>query len=146
MSSLKAFEAEWLERAGRDLRPADRPRDRARGPVVAGCRRGHGGPPGAGELTSTGFCLAAPGKEYLVYLPAQEGRLRRVARSVFAGLVSERAELDLAGTKGSFDVEWIDVERGMIMPGAPVTGGERIVLRAPFAGDAMVHLTARQKP
>ena len=97
-----------------------------------------------GELSSTGICLGAPGKEYLVYLPAPLGRLRRLARSILASVVSERAELDLAGITGAFDLEWIDVERGRIIPGAPVTGGDRIVLRAPFAGDAMVHLTAHQ--
>lgn len=92
------------------------------------------------ELASTRFCLAAPDKEYLVYLPAQDGRLRKFIGLVLKGIVGERAEVDLSAARGALDVEWVDVERGIIFAGDRVTGGRRLEFRAPFAGDAVLHL------
>jgi len=93
-----------------------------------------------GELASTGYCLAALGKEYLIYLPSQGGRLRRVISWVRKGFVGESVEADLSAAQGALDVEWVDVERGLILPGDPVTGGRRLEFRAPFAGDAVLHV------
>jgi hypothetical protein len=97
-----------------------------------------------GELASTGYCLAAPGKEYLVYLPSQDGRLRHLIGSILKGLAGEHVEVDLSPTQGTLDVEWIDVERGQIFPGDPVRGGQRLGFHAPFAGDAVLHVKARE--
>jgi hypothetical protein len=91
------------------------------------------------ELASTGYCLAAPGKEYLVYLP-QPGRLRRFVRWLVKGHLGEGVEVDLSAAPGALDVEWVDVERGLLVPGNPVKGGRRLEFRAPFAGAALLHL------
>jgi hypothetical protein len=93
-----------------------------------------------GQLASTGYCLAAPGKEYLAYLPFQGGRRRRLIGSIWKELVTGNIELDLSASLGTFSVEWVDVERGLIIPGAPISGGRRIELSAPFVGDALLHL------
>jgi Family of unknown function (DUF6298) len=93
-----------------------------------------------GQLASTGYCLAAPGKEYLAYLPFQGDRRRRLIGSIWKGLVAGNIELDLSASLGTFSVEWIDVERGLIIPRPPVSGGRRIELSAPFVGDAVLHL------
>ncbi|MCC6391206.1 MAG: hypothetical protein IT167_11440 [Bryobacterales bacterium] len=78
------------------------------------------------ELASSRYCLANPGKEYLVYLP--EG-----------GEVS----LDLAAAAGELEVEWFNPRTSAVIKGAGVRGGARRSLRAPFGGDAVLHLAAK---
>jgi hypothetical protein len=97
-----------------------------------------------GELTSTGYCLAASGKEYLIYLPSEHGWLRTLIGSILNGLAGEQVEVDLSTVQGTFDVEWIDVGQGQIFSGDPVKGGQRLEFQAPFAGDAVLHVKARE--
>jgi hypothetical protein len=75
------------------------------------------------ELASTGFCLADPGKEYLVYLP--EG-----------GAVT----VDLSAVSGSIAVEWFNPRSGATMQGQTTSGGRKCSFRAPFEGDAVLYL------
>jgi hypothetical protein len=96
-----------------------------------------------GELASSGYCLAAPGKEYLIYVPSNGGWLGRLMRSILRDSNRERVVADLSATPGALDVEWVDVERGEIIAGEPVRGGRSFEFRAPFSGDAVLHLTAR---
>jgi hypothetical protein len=79
-----------------------------------------------GELASTGFCLADPGQEYLVYLP--EG-----------GEVT----VDLSAASGQLSAEWIHPTEGTVIRAEPTAGGGRRTLTAPFPGDAVVHLGSR---
>jgi hypothetical protein len=74
-------------------------------------------------LASTGFCLADPGKEYLVYLP--EG-----------GSVA----VDLSASVGSLQVEWIHPVEGTITPGGTTSGGDRREFTVPFSGDAVLYI------
>ena len=60
------------------------------------------------ELASTGYCLANPGKEYLVYLP--EGG---------------DVKVDLSA-KGKFSVEWMHPITGKIVPGGNLDGGNGV--------------------
>jgi len=76
-----------------------------------------------GELASTGFCLAEPGKEYLVYLP--EG-----------GEVT----VDLSGASGSIAVEWFDPRSGDTTQGHITSGGQKHSFQPPFDGDAVLYL------
>lgn len=75
-----------------------------------------------GDLSSTGYCLAAPGKEYVVYQP-DSGPFR----------------VDLAGD-GTFAVEWINAETGDVTPGKPVKAPAETPFEPPFTGDAVLHL------
>jgi hypothetical protein len=75
------------------------------------------------ELASTGFCLADPGKEYLVYLP--EG-----------GAVT----VDLSAAAGKLNTEWLDPSSGAPTRVEPTEGGHRQTLKAPFSGDAVLYL------
>ena len=61
-----------------------------------------------GELASTGFCLAEPGKEYLVYLP--EG-----------GEVT----VDLSAVSGAMAVEWFHPRSGDTTQGQSTSGGRK---------------------
>lgn len=79
-----------------------------------------------GDLATTGYCLAAPGKEYLVYQPA-----------------SGAFDVTLEGPKDvAFAVEWLDPKTGKAVAGKPVSGGAT-TFTPPFAGDAIVYLKAR---
>ena len=76
------------------------------------------------DLASTGYCLANPGLEYLVYLP--EG-----------GNVT----LNLRDGSGSFAVEWFLPQVNRTLPGAhPLEGGGYVVTAPPYTGDAVLYL------
>lgn len=76
-----------------------------------------------GSLSSTGYCLANPGKEYLVYAP-QGGEIK----------------LDISAAKGRFEVEWFDPKTGKIVDGGTVEGGQSRIFKAPFPGDAVLYI------
>jgi hypothetical protein len=72
-----------------------------------------------GDLASSKFCLANPGKEYLVYTPGGE------------------VTLDLTGATGDFVVEWVQdgaYERTL------VRGGAKVALKPRFGGDAVAEV------
>ena len=75
------------------------------------------------ELASTGFCLANPGREYLVYLPD-----------------GAAATVDLSGVSASLTVEWLDPRSGNTVRGESTSGGRQTLFKAPFDGDAVLYL------
>ena len=75
------------------------------------------------KLSSTKYCLAAPGREYLVFLPG-----------------GGRAEVDLSAAKGPLAVEWFEPAAGKTVKVAAIEGGGKRALAAPFKGDAVVYL------
>ena len=77
------------------------------------------------ELASTQYCLAKPGSEYVVFQPGGRGEFT----------------VNLSDGKGSFSVEWFDVNAGKTVPGKPVEGGNRRIFVTPFPGPAVLHLT-----
>jgi hypothetical protein len=79
-----------------------------------------------GDLASSGYCLANPGREYLVYLPT-------------GGDVT----VDLTAATGELAVEWMHPVEGAITPSGTVAGGAKRALKAPFGGDAVLYLRAR---
>ncbi len=82
------------------------------------------------ELASTGYCLAGRGKkktEYLVYLPS-----------------GGKVTVNLSAAKGRLAVEWFHPSTGKAQPAEAVRGGARRELTAPFEGDAVVCLYAKE--
>ncbi len=78
------------------------------------------------DLASTRYCLADPGREYLIYLP--EG-----------GSVT----VNLRQGQVPFAVEWFLPQPGRTLPGAyPLPGGDYVVTAAPYTGDAVLYLKA----
>lgn len=75
------------------------------------------------DLVSAGYCLAQPGKEYVIYL--------RNGGSV---------ALNLKDVGGTLPVEWLNPRDGTYQRTADVTGGGTVNLAAPFSGDAVVHV------
>jgi hypothetical protein len=76
-----------------------------------------------GELASTAYCLADPGKAYAVYIPA-----------------GGKATVTLPEAAARFDVEWFAPSTGKSLAGRPVAGGADREFTAPFAGDAVLTL------
>ncbi len=75
------------------------------------------------QLSSTRFCLANPGQEYVVYLP--EGT----------------ATLDLRKTDAEYAVEWfIPILNRTIIGTETLKGGSFRALVAPFTGDSVLYL------
>lgn len=79
----------------------------------------------AGELTSTGYCLAQPGRRYLVYLPK-----------------GGTASVDLSAAPGRFSVEWYNPKTGESRTAPPVKGGAGRGFKAPFEGHAVLFIAA----
>jgi hypothetical protein len=78
-----------------------------------------------GDLASTGYCLASPGSEYLVYQPK--------------GGEGLRVELKA----GKYVCEWFDPGKGSASPGGKVeTPGGPQPFQPPFAGEAVLYLKA----
>ncbi|MFM6175188.1 MAG: hypothetical protein ACKPB4_24175 [Sphaerospermopsis kisseleviana] len=79
----------------------------------------------AGELASTGYCLADPGRSYLVFAPA-----------------GGRFSLDLSAASGAFATGWIFPQEDREAQGAEVGGGGVVELVPPGEGPAVCLLLA----
>ena len=74
-------------------------------------------------VCSTGYCLAKPGSEYLVYLPS-----------------GGRVTVDLSASPQKFSVTWFDTTTGQTVAGNSVSGGGQVTLTSPFKGETLLHL------
>jgi hypothetical protein len=75
-------------------------------------------------LSSTQYCLASPGKEYVVYFPS-----------------GGNATLNLSASKANYEVSWyIPVLDKWITGTESLTGGSFVKLSAPFTGAAVLYL------
>jgi len=79
------------------------------------------------ELASTQYCLANPGKEYLIYLPD-------------GGNVT----VDLSGATGSFSAEWFNPREGTTTDGGTSAGGGKVDFTVPYDGDVVLYLLLEQ--
>jgi hypothetical protein len=75
------------------------------------------------NLASTGYCLANPEREFLVYLP--EG---------------DSVTVDVSKVSGSLSAEWMHPVEGTIIPGGSVNGGKSLQFYAPLIGPAVLYL------
>jgi len=76
-----------------------------------------------GALASSGYCLAAAGKEYVVYVPG-----------------GDSVTVDLTAAPGSFQSEWLDPRQGISRAGKSVAGAAKRTFQSPFDGDVVLHL------
>jgi hypothetical protein len=74
------------------------------------------------EISSGGFCLMSPGKEYLIYVTGTE------------------TELDMTGINGTFSLEWTHPTEDIVTKGRDIKGGDKVHLYTPFGEDAIAHL------
>ncbi len=104
------------------------------------------------DLCSTRYCMANPGKEYLLYLPSPyhrglgrmdqlhlHGAVRWVTRAI--GL-NETVTVDLTPVSGGVAVEWFNPRTGETTVGKAVSGGGHRSFTAPFTGDAVLYISA----
>ncbi len=88
------------------------------------------------DLASTEYCLANPGREYLVYLPPR----RRHSMPVIGALFKNVVTVDLSSALASLNVEWFNPRTGEIFTAESVTGGGPRTFTASFGGDAVLYL------
>jgi len=101
-----------------------------------------------GELSSSEYCLANPGEEYLVYAPLEVPRLEslRFVRRLtipmrnIRRLFETTVTLDLTSYPNEFRVEWLKPSDGEVKIGDSIKGGRKVTLTAPFHGDAVLYL------
>ena len=79
------------------------------------------------ELASSKFCLADPGKEYIVYLPA-----------------GKQVTVNLAAAKSPMSAVWIDPGTGKKSQAITAAPGSHS-MTAPSAGDWVLRITAKRK-
>jgi hypothetical protein len=100
------------------------------------------------DLASSGYCLANPGEEYLIYLPFEAHwlesarfvrRLKTPIRNV-RRLFKRTVTINLSTASGKFLVEWFNPANGDKIEGRPVEGGTSHSLTAPFRGDAVLYV------
>ena len=73
------------------------------------------------DLASSKYCLAQYGQEYLLYIPQRE------------------VTVDL-GKDGTYAVEWLDPDQGVLLKGEPILAGKKLTVKVPLAGHAVLHL------
>lgn len=95
-----------------------------------------------GDLASTGYCLANPGREYLVYVPPR----RRHSIPLIGSLFKSTVTVDLSAAVGKLTVEWFNPRTGTSTNGGTTTGKGLRSFTAPFGGDAVLHVTIAEKP
>ena len=106
------------------------------------------------NLASSGYCLADPGEEYLVYIPfraPEAGRLHLsfVLRNPIRNLMwqfKHGVTVNLSAATAEFLVEWFDPTSGKIIRGRPIKGGKTYNFTAPFRGDAVLYLRRSLEP
>lgn len=100
------------------------------------------------DLASSGYCLANPGEEYLIYMPLEVPwlesrhffhRLTRPIRNI-RRLLKGEVTLDLSSHLAKFRVEWLNPCNGEIARGRSVDGGTKLSFTAPFRGDAVLYV------
>jgi hypothetical protein len=79
------------------------------------------------KLSGTGYCLANAGKEYLVFQPGNQGEF----------------SVNLTDARGSFTVEWLNVNTGATVTAKATEGGARRTFTTPFPGPAVLYLKRR---
>jgi len=81
------------------------------------------------KLASTGYCLAEPGKKYIIYLPQ-----------------GKQVQVDLTPFDVPFRVRWLDPSQGKQLRAEAVQGGKQVRLQSPFGDkDAVLVLVHRPR-
>jgi hypothetical protein len=78
------------------------------------------------ELSSSKYCLANPGREYLIYVPT-----------------GEEVTVDLTPAVGALAVQWINPIEGKPASADMINGGAKRTLKSPFKDGAVLHLRVR---
>ena len=80
------------------------------------------------DLSSTNYCLANPGYEYLVYFP-----------------LGGAATIDLSDVQGEVQLEWFATDTGDTQSGGFQPAGGETEVRAPFDGASVLYIKTGSK-
>lgn len=81
------------------------------------------------DLASTGYCLAEPGVEYVVYAGDEEP-----------------FTVDLAAASAPFRAQWLDLDDGKLIPGGSIDGGVPRQFKCPSGGQGVLRLVRHDRP
>lgn len=79
------------------------------------------------ELASTRYCLANPGKVYIVYLPD-----------------NNEVIVDLSNSNGAFSIKWIHPITGKVTPQEDIKGGAPRILHSPLQGASVLYIVRKE--
>ena len=91
------------------------------------------------ESCSSRYCLANPGQEYLVYVPAPTGWR---AWALWKSLFHSKVKVDLTPAPASIKIEWFNTATGETQTSEMMTNESMQVFRSPFTVDSVLHLAA----
>lgn len=110
------------------------------------------------DLVSTGYALASPEREYLIYLPFSKRTfgmrtLDRFRLHRWVGWLTrlmgwnETVTVDLSEAMGTLHVEWLNPRTGERVAGSIIMtkGRARREFTAPFQGDAVLYIASRDR-
>ena len=98
------------------------------------------------ELAHTGYCLAKPGSEYVVYVPSQHGWRKRIFRILPSTWFAGSVEVDLTLATGELKYEWFRPATGATVATGSITGGGKRSFAAPVNGESLVlYIYARNR-
>jgi hypothetical protein len=91
------------------------------------------------NLSSSGYCLADPYKEYLIYLPSR----KRNSIPVVGRFFNNSVTVNLVGAEKIFNIEWFNCATGETINGGTIMGGGERSFKAPFSGEAVLYIHKR---
>jgi hypothetical protein len=112
------------------------------------------------DLASSTYCLAAPGAEYLVYVPEEPARIAAwLASARFLWPLAPAATrlsswvqrwrkpavtVDLTAASGTLAVEWFDPATSSVVARETIGGGAVRSFVAPVRGDAVLYIAVQR--
>lgn len=94
------------------------------------------------DLVSTGYALAQPGKEYVVYLPSPTASswLKQQWEKLFAYCATVTVDLSEVSGTTNLNAEWFNPKTGETKDVGTTPGGAQQSFTAPFTGDAVLYI------
>lgn len=109
------------------------------------------------DLATTRYCLADPGREYLIYLPLDHPHWTEswIASTRFfwrfKPLVSELSmwfrrtvTVNLSHASGELAVEWFNPRTAQVIAAGKTTGKTGRSFKVPFRGEAVLYISSRK--
>jgi hypothetical protein len=93
------------------------------------------------ELCSSSYCLANPGREYLVYVPLPAGWMTR-AMQLFGKVPTAQVTMDIPTVSGTMKVEWLNTSTGETITNVTKVEGSKQTFQSPFNADSVLYLVS----
>ena len=90
------------------------------------------------DLASTGYCLADPGLQYLVYLPEKQRRRKNQLLPIPSNWFPETVQVNLSTGSGKLQFDWFHPASGQTVAMGSVDGGGHRTFATPIRGGGLV--------